>query len=174
MCCSKCCLDIWSVLCVNTDSTPSWCPQEILHWLLPSTHPPARCLHVFRDERVKEVKFHSEAFDSGRSLVSGVWMTFACLLLVVRDCVIQARNAWVRVWNRISRIRDLILLDAECFLKDAWWSSRNMCTLLLALKWIFWITVLPFYLGEWQQQTIVVIGRVKYRDVFGVWGLPLQ
>lgn len=51
MCCSKSCLDIQSVLWVDTDSIPSWCQQEILHWLLPSTHPPARCLHVFRDEK---------------------------------------------------------------------------------------------------------------------------
>lgn len=83
---------------------------------------------------MKEMKFRSETFDSGHSLVSDGWKTFACFLLVVRDCVIQVHAVQVRVWSRISRIRDLILLDVECFLKDASWFSRNMCTLLLALN----------------------------------------
>lgn len=69
---------------------------------------------------MKDRKFHSENYDSGHFFVSDGWMTSICLLVIGRDCVTHVHAAQVRGWRMITRTRDLILLDAEGFLKGAW------------------------------------------------------
>lgn len=137
-------------------------------------HTPSSKASLFSGMRgSKEMKFHSETFDSGHSLVSDIWMTFVCLLLVGRDSMIHVNTAQVRRWRMTSRVTDIILLGAEGFLKGAWWSLRNVSMLHFVFNGVSWISV-TIISGQVTTTTVIIFGGMKGRNEFSVWGLLLQ